>query len=217
MAVAQEVTLAAVGDWFNGAGSTVLRRTSFAKPLRACAVAIGAGIKEHFAGSHGPDGEPWPPLAHPRPSGPGKPLWDFGLLMASVTARGKGNVTRITDRALEYGTNLDYAAIHQFGGVVRATRGKFLAIPLSKEARRVGNARDFPRRLFVLRAKNQAMLAERRKTKGKRAQDRLILHYVLKPSVTIPARPFLGLSAKTRETCALILGEHLAKAIAEAR
>lgn len=79
---------------------------------------------------------------------------------------------------LTIGTNLEYAAIHEFGGTVRAKRGKYLAIP-------VGSYRDSPTKHPRLKA---------RKTSG----GNLVLvseggqvQYVLKKSVDIPARPYM--------------------------
>lgn len=49
---------------------------------------------------------------HPHRAG-GKPLLDTGKLRASVTSRAVKNVSK---QRLEYGTNLIYAPLHNFGG-----------------------------------------------------------------------------------------------------
>lgn len=142
-----QMTPEQLGVWFAG-----LQQMSFAEPLKVCAVAVAAGIKDNFSGSHSPDGLPWLPLARPRRRGPGKPLWDFGILMASTTARGaQGNISIIDRHSLVYGTNVHYASYHQYG-----TR-------------------------------------------------------------YIPARPFVGVSAKTMTTIIRILAEFVARQVAAKR
>src|SRR6185312_8848018 len=109
------------------------------------------------------------------------------------------------DGLLVYGTNLDYAATHQYGATIHPTNAKALAIPLTKEAARAGSPRDWSdASLFLYRPKkgDKAFLAESKQKGGKRRGfTQLVLHYVLVQSVKIPARPFLGWRAKLIETC----------------
>lgn len=87
-------------------------------PLRRIAVLARSSVLENFSGSHSPEGIPWLPLRHRRANSKGedKPLRDTGVLMASVTASGSaGHVEAITSRSLKLGTNIVYAAVHQFG------------------------------------------------------------------------------------------------------
>jgi phage gpG-like protein len=83
-----------------------------------------------------------------------------------------------TKAVLEEGTDLDYAAIHEFGGVIKAKNGKYLSIP-------IGSYTGSPTKYSDLKL---------RKTGG----GTLILidgsglaQYVLKTSVEIPARPYI--------------------------
>lgn len=78
----------------------------------------------------------------------------------------------------EIGTNIEYAAIHEFGGVVRPKTAKYLAVP-------VGNYKGSPRKHPGLKL---------RKTAG----GTLVMvdgsgrvQYVLKKSVEVPAQPYL--------------------------
>jgi phage virion morphogenesis protein len=91
----------------------------FSRGLRAAAVYLASMSKRNFAGSHEPDGAPWPPLKNPsrRPGGrSARPLVDKGILMASVSASGGGGAVRdVTTRSLEFGTNVSYAGFHQYG------------------------------------------------------------------------------------------------------
>lgn len=78
------------------------------------------------------------------------------------------------------GTNVEYGPIHEYGGVIRARSGKYLAIPVGGSS-----YKDSPRNHPRLRAQ-------------KTSNGRLVLispngevRYVLVQSVTIPARPYL--------------------------
>lgn len=78
----------------------------------------------------------------------------------------------------EVGTNVIHGAIHEFGGTVRAKTAKYLAIP-------VGNYRGSPRKhpglkIRITNAGNLVMVDG----SGR-------VQYVLKPSVTVPAQPFM--------------------------
>ena len=108
-------------------------------------------------------------------------LIDTGTLLRSI---GVEVVEVSRDRvAVAIGTNLVYAAIHEFGGEIRARNSKFLAIPLTDEARATpgGSPRNFPRDL------SPRVNGER----GVLVDDGGTAQYALVKSVTIPARPYL--------------------------
>jgi len=90
-------------------------------------------VKSRFSTGTSPAGVKWRPLAHPRPNGGDVPLRDTGVLMASFTGGSDG-------RSAWVGTTHPGASLHNFGGVVRG-KGKMLAIPLTKEAKRSGGPR----------------------------------------------------------------------------
>ena len=221
---AQEVTLGQFAGWLGSLGSQI-ERMDFPKPLQSCAFAASASIKENFAGSHDPDGKPWAALQRPRPMGGDKPLRNFGILMASATAQGaQGHVRQISARALVFGSNLPQAALHQHGGTVTPKSAGALTIPLTKEAVRSGGARNMPD-LFVWRPgrfatagskAGPAYLAERVQTgRGRNKKSALKLHWLLVQSVTIPARPFIGINAKLAETWDGILVDFVRKNLGE--
>jgi phage gpG-like protein len=187
-------------------------RVDFTEPLKVCKQLIVSDVKRNFYEGHSPDGEPWLPLRRPRPNSKGgdKPLLNTAILEGSVTGRGPGHVERLTPTSLEVGTNHEAAALHQHGGTVRPRNAKALALPLTKEAARAGRARDFPGGLFVLKSKGaHAFLAERR---GKGKREKLTLHFILLASVTVPARPFLGIGERLRGRCEDVLAKHAADA-----
>jgi HK97 gp10 family phage protein len=83
-----------------------------------------------------------------------------------------------TKAAVDVGTNLESAAIHEFGGVIKAKNVKYLAIPVGSytgsplkysdlSVRKTGNGN-----LILVDASNR-------------------VQYVLKASVQIPARPYM--------------------------
>lgn len=137
--------------------------------------------KKRFAASMSPDGTPWVPLRHQRvyAGTSNKPLRNFGFLMASVQAKATQNDMTVS-------SNLIYAGLHQFGGMVRPKKGKFLAIPATKEASRAGGARRFRRPLHPI--------INRRGTGGVLLDENDVVQYYLTKEVKVPARPFLGFS-----------------------
>lgn len=161
-------------------------------------------VKDRFARGVDPDGNPWPELAMQRVSGgQAKPLNDTGLLASSISARR-------TPEGIEVGTNIDYGRIHQTGGILRPTRGRFLAIPATKEAKLAGSPRRFPRQLaFVAQGDNgrAGMLVER----GPKGET--IVQYWLRDEVKIPARPYLGFSDQLLRDAEEVIVDAFAKQV----
>jgi HK97 gp10 family phage protein len=83
--------------------------------------------------------------------------------------------TRVTSEA---GTDAPYAAIHEYGGVIRAKKSKYLAIP-------VGTYKDSPRNHPQLKLSKTAGGTLLLRSPGGTIQ------YVLRKSVEIPARPYM--------------------------
>jgi phage gpG-like protein len=208
-----EMNLGEFASWAAARG-TDLRQLDFTPALKSVRQAIISDVKENFAGGHSPDGTPWPPLAHARPNSKGsdQPLRDKGLLMASITSAGSnGHIESLTSSTLIFGTNLEYAALHQYGGTITPKNAKALTIPLTREAARSGGARRFPRPLFILKSDNgKAFLAEE-VAKGKKGKTKLTLHYLLSQGVRIPARPFLGIGQKLADRISVIFSDYLRK------
>ena len=74
--------------------------------------------QHRFHRQAGPDGNPWPKSIRAQMQG-GRTLFDSGRLEGSITHEA-------SDRGLAVGTNVLYAAIHQFGGTIRAKDGGML-------------------------------------------------------------------------------------------
>ena len=89
------------------------------------------------------------------------------------------------------GPEVDYAAIHNFGGVIRPKKKKFLTIPFP------GGPADKP---VPLRASDftdtfvaKGIIFQRKKKVKKAKNAQIIPLFILKKSVTIPARPYMFL------------------------
>lgn len=138
---------------------------NLAKPIsglmKLLSISVREDAKKNFDAGTSPDGVPWAPLKFTRARGGDKPLRDRGILMASMQGRGTGSVSIISGATLEQGTNLDYAGIHQSGGVIVPTKGKYLAIPRTPEAARAGSPRKFPRPLVAIFGKRGGVLVEK--------------------------------------------------------
>ncbi|MCL4528667.1 MAG: HK97 gp10 family phage protein [Chloroflexi bacterium] len=82
-----------------------------------------------------------------------------------------------TMASVDVGTNVEYAAIHEFGGTITAKKSKYLAIP-------VGTYTGSPR--------DHEDLKPRKSANGWVLLDASgAIQYVLKTSVQIPAQPYL--------------------------
>jgi HK97 gp10 family phage protein len=105
---------------------------------------------------------------------------------------------------VEIGTNLEYAAIHEFGGTITPKSSKYLAIP-------VGNYIGSPR--------NHADLKLRKTGAGNlvMVDGNGAVQYVLKQSVTIQAKPYLRPAFdEKQEEAQNAMADAFAKLIAEA-
>lgn len=124
------------------------------------------------------------------PSLPGMPPnTQSGQLRNSIAAVGMGAVGRL--RAA-YGTNLRYARILEVGGLIRPTRAKMLAVPLTKkaamESRRVTSIRQIPGLVHIRTKRNVQLLVK--KIPGKRA--RWEPWFRLQAASLIAPRPYLS-------------------------
>lgn len=83
----------------------------------------------------------------------GKPLNDTGALRGSISESAS------SDEAV-VGTNLIYAAIHQFGGVIRAKNAPYLMVPIGNGFRRVKQVTIKPRPYLSLTMQDEADLLQ---------------------------------------------------------
>lgn len=160
--------------------------------MRDLARVLKAGAQMRFRQQVGPDGQAWKPSRRVSGSG-GQTLSLSGRLRRSLT-------TAADRKSATVGTNVAYAAIHQFGGVIRAKKGPFLSIPVTDAARAAGSPRAFPGELKVAQTlKGQFILVD---ANG-------VTQYLLRRSVTMPERPFLGASQADRKALLATMARHL--------
>lgn len=128
---------------------------------------IGASLvtstKRRFEDGRGPDGNPWPPSLRARLTG-GKTLIESDRLWKSLTHNA-------SDAGVEVGTNVIYAAVHQFGHT------------FARGARQQTIYRKYDARKDELSARFV------KKSKATYAEDVSVPAHAIK----MPARPFLGL------------------------
>ena len=145
--------------------------------------ALTKSVQDRFVAMQSPDGAPWKPL-HPRTirqkRNKNKILTERGLLRGSIHYELNGDT-------LEVGTDRKYGAIHQFGGVVK--------IPARTQTVKIGT-----------KGKNKGRFMKA-KSKAAHAIERTFT--IPAHDVTIPARPFLGLSSDDKEEIVEIVHKHL--------
>jgi phage virion morphogenesis protein len=111
---------------------------------RAMYEAMGASLvtstQHRFETETDPDGNPWPKSIRVLVEG-GRTLTDTTRLRQSITYEA-------SDAGVAVGTNLIYAAIHQFGGVIRAVAGPWLTFMVGGHLVRKGEV-TMPRRAFL--------------------------------------------------------------------
>ena len=173
-------------------------------------------------------GAPWPPTSQftlslrPGGGGGGKTLRDSNQLFNSLVSA----VPQISGNTVSLTTNKVYAAMQNYGGTIRPRNTKYLAIPLTREAKRAGSAKRWMeqnsslRPFFFQRSSQEAsriagyagfktvFIATREGT-GKAA--RLVFHFVLKESVEIPQRRFLGWGEAYVKEILTLLDQYIAR------
>ena len=95
----------------------------FSEPLRRVADSLQTQIDLLFRSSKDPSGQAWKQLKHRRrrdkkkaKSGrKNKPLLDTAVLANSLTSDSEGSIRDIGKFTLRFGTELEYAATHNFG------------------------------------------------------------------------------------------------------
>ena len=152
--------------------------------------ALTKSVQDRFVAMQAPDGAPWKPLnpkTIQRKRNKQKILTERGLLRGSIHYELNGDT-------LEVGTDRKYGAIHQFGGVVK--------IPARTQTVKVGT-----------KGKNKGRFMKS-KTKAAHAIERTFT--IPAHDVSIPARPFLGLSAEDEQAIQRIVEKRLRDALQNA-
>jgi len=142
-----------------------------------------------FQTQTGPDGKKWAPLSKSTLKQRGanaKALQASGRLRQSITFRS-------TSRSVEVGSNLIYAALMQMGGTIdHYAMGKVLRLRQVEIERKDGTTATVTR--F---AKGKHKIAEARQVE------------VAAHSVTVPARPYIGLSESDQRSISALAHDYL--------
>jgi len=153
--------------------------------LRIIGEHLVASVERRFDTETAPDGKPWQPVSkqtRARKKHP-KILTETHRLRSSI-------VYRVASRdTLEIGTNVVYGAIHQFGGTIQcAAFSSWRNLRLDARGNLVRQGKE-------RRAANLARFAKATHKRVRKVQFTVDAH-----GITIPARPFLGLSEQDRRT-----------------
>lgn len=106
---------------FRGALDALFRAgADLTRPLKDVGSHLVSETTERFRQSKGPDGVAWAAVGRG-----GKPLVDRGHLRDSITYA-------VTPSEVQVGSNLIYAAIHQFGGTIHARNKPYLAFSVGR-------------------------------------------------------------------------------------
>lgn len=126
------------------------------------------------------------------PSAPGQPPHkDTGTLGRSIQIDASDIGEERNAPKVRVGTNLPYAAIHEFGGVIRPKRSRFLTVPIGQNGRNVlrrGGLRSVPG-VFFIKTKRGGVMAARQYSKAKAAALEPLA--ILVTEVRMPRRPYM--------------------------
>lgn len=140
---------------------------------------IGAELSRITKRELGKDTKPISEHTQSLRNGRGYPLNDDGHLKASIQWDRREN-------GIELGSALRYARIHQEGGVIKPKNAQKLAIPATREAKKLASTVGVRRALEVLGDKyGEAFFTDWGIFTGK------VKQFFRRDSVTIPARPYL--------------------------
>jgi phage virion morphogenesis protein len=174
--------------------------------------ALVRSTAQRFENQVDPEGQPWAPLSpatllfKQKKGYPAEILTMRGRLRASIAARPGATQVWI-------GTNVVYAAIHQFGGLIqKAAHSRQLRLRTDAKGNLLSQAQlgIGPKRM-----RN----ADQMRVFAKKSHKRAILKWaeVAAHEIQIPARPFLGLSRADQDETLKIIQKHLQAALAKLR
>lgn len=154
--------------------------------MRAIGGELEAATERNFDDEGARIGAKWKPSRRAIEQN-GQTLRDTGRLVASISSAGAGHVSEVTPQSVFVGTNVEYAAIHQFGGEIKQ----------AAQSRRQG---------FITKGKQQRFAGEKsRNEKGFTEKWTSRGAY----TIDMPARPFFGLNQQDEQDIADKIAEML--------
>lgn len=150
--------------------------------------AIQLEVEQRFERGEGPGGQKWPASLRAIVQ-QGQTLVNMGLLRDSLTRNLSNRI--VTDHSVEVGTNLAYAAIHQFGGTIH-----------HKERRQKLQFRTHQRTGKTLRGFRNASQS-----------NFMMMADVAAHDTEMPARPFLGIDSQTEDRIVGVIEDWIASLV----
>ncbi len=194
--------------------SALLNRVShigedMSDPMRKAGILILKRAMDHFTQEMGPpwSGGKWKALSKAtersrrkgRKNRGNKILQDSARLRNSVSpAQKDGNIFRLENTSVEVGTNVEYAAIHQYGGVIYCKPRDITVFLRTTRSGGLKSQKGYP---------NLAVFAKR----SHKLQTGSITSRTGYYKIVIPARPFLWLSEEDEEAVADIFSGWIQK------
>lgn len=104
-----------------------------------------------------------------------------------------------------YTSGVAYARIQEFGGLIKAKSSKYLTIPVNDQAARLRERTSTLKSLNLtfVPGPHRGVAFLYKTTKGKNARSELM--FVLKPTVRLPARPYLRPAFRSQEVVSKML------------
>lgn len=101
---------------------------------------------------------------------------------------------------------LAIAHAHEYGATIKPKKGKYLAIPLTKDAQAAGSPRAFSDLRFVNAKNGKLLMVRDKKKRGGKTES--VAMYLLVKSVTLPERSFIraGFDAQQKELGSIVTG-----------
>lgn len=99
----------------SGINRALAASSDFSPAMLEIAGMLERGVRDRFERTEDPQGKPWTPSKRALEEG-GRTLSDTGALLSSIASASDAFSAIV-------GTNLVYAAIHQFGGTIRPREG----------------------------------------------------------------------------------------------
>lgn len=125
-----------------------LNAADYTETLDAMLPELEETHQQYFDDRKSPHGEPWPDWFFTEiDTGEHPTLEASGDLRRSLRTGGSGNIKFTDRRALEWGTNVEYAGIHNFGA--RITTGVWLISRNRQFALPPGSTLEIPQREFM--------------------------------------------------------------------
>lgn len=151
--------------------------------LMAMGLKMQQQISETFQSGADPvSGATWPSLSSisQQTRRGGRPLRKTNQLLRSLVS----SMPDVTNDGVRVTTNLSYAATHQYGATIRPNNAKYLAIPLTRKAEKMGSPRRLSNAVFKPTKGGGFMVFE-----GRGREPQFLL---TKGPIEIPQRRFLG-------------------------